>query len=185
MSGPATFKAAFTGTRSVGDSGSAAATERPHQRRSAGHRDRAPTSARSTDRSRSRNWTSRSAGSTSRSSSPRRSPSPSGAATVEQLNLSGSAGEIHASGSVGLVDERALERQRRWQPQRRCRVAPHRSDPRRGRLDAEAGRARDDRRTGGDRHRRCDERARRQRRAEHRGREHQRPSRSRGHVASC
>ncbi len=32
----------------------------------------------------------------------------SGAATIEQLNLSGSAGEIHASGSVGLVDERAL-----------------------------------------------------------------------------
>ena len=32
----------------------------------------------------------------------------SGAASIEQLNLSGSAGEIHASGSVGLVDERAL-----------------------------------------------------------------------------
>ncbi len=32
----------------------------------------------------------------------------SGAATVEQLNLSGSAGEIHAKGSVGLVDDRAL-----------------------------------------------------------------------------
>jgi outer membrane protein insertion porin family len=32
----------------------------------------------------------------------------SGAATIEQLNLSGSAGEIHASGDVGLVDERAL-----------------------------------------------------------------------------
>ncbi|HVQ16592.1 MAG TPA: hypothetical protein VMS40_23480, partial [Vicinamibacterales bacterium] len=32
----------------------------------------------------------------------------SGAAAIEQLNLSGSAGEIHASGSVGLVDERAL-----------------------------------------------------------------------------
>ncbi len=32
----------------------------------------------------------------------------SGTATIEQLNLSGSAGEIHANGSVGLVDERAL-----------------------------------------------------------------------------
>jgi outer membrane protein assembly factor BamA/autotransporter translocation and assembly factor TamB len=32
----------------------------------------------------------------------------SGAARVEQLNLSGSAGEIHASGTVQLVDDRAL-----------------------------------------------------------------------------
>jgi outer membrane protein assembly factor BamA len=32
----------------------------------------------------------------------------SGTASVEQFNLSGSAGEIHATGSVGLVDERAL-----------------------------------------------------------------------------
>jgi outer membrane protein assembly factor BamA/autotransporter translocation and assembly factor TamB len=32
----------------------------------------------------------------------------SGTATIEQLNLSGSAGEIHAQGSVGLVDERPL-----------------------------------------------------------------------------
>ena len=31
-----------------------------------------------------------------------------GAAQIEQLNLSGSAGEIHASGNVGLVGERAL-----------------------------------------------------------------------------
>ncbi|HEU4694092.1 MAG TPA: translocation/assembly module TamB domain-containing protein [Vicinamibacterales bacterium] len=32
----------------------------------------------------------------------------SGTATIEQLDLSGSAGEIHANGSVRLVDERAL-----------------------------------------------------------------------------
>jgi outer membrane protein insertion porin family len=32
----------------------------------------------------------------------------SGAATVDRLDLSGSAGELHARGSVGLVDERAL-----------------------------------------------------------------------------
>jgi outer membrane protein assembly complex protein YaeT len=32
----------------------------------------------------------------------------SGAASIEQLNLSGSAGEIHATGTVGLVDQRAL-----------------------------------------------------------------------------
>jgi outer membrane protein assembly complex protein YaeT len=32
----------------------------------------------------------------------------SGAAAIEQLDLSGSAGEIHASGTVGLVDQRAL-----------------------------------------------------------------------------
>jgi len=32
----------------------------------------------------------------------------SGAATIEQLSLSGSAGDIHASGNVGLLDERAL-----------------------------------------------------------------------------
>ncbi len=32
----------------------------------------------------------------------------SGAATVDRLELSGSAGEIHASGSVGLVEDRAL-----------------------------------------------------------------------------
>jgi outer membrane protein assembly complex protein YaeT len=32
----------------------------------------------------------------------------SGAATIEQLNLSGSAGDIHASGDIGLLDERAL-----------------------------------------------------------------------------
>jgi outer membrane protein insertion porin family len=33
----------------------------------------------------------------------------SGAAAIQQLDLSGSAGEIHASGKVGLVDERALD----------------------------------------------------------------------------
>jgi outer membrane protein assembly complex protein YaeT len=33
----------------------------------------------------------------------------SGAAAIEQLDLSGSAGEIHASGTVGLVDERPLD----------------------------------------------------------------------------
>ncbi len=104
----------------------------------------------------------------------------SGAATVEQLNLSGSAGEIHACGSVGLVDDRALNVN--VDGSLNVAAASLLTDQIRAEGDSTlklVARGHD-RRTRGDGHGRRDECARRERRAERRGREHQRSPQSRG-----
>ena len=61
------------------------------------------------DASRSKSSTWRSVASASHNSSPRRLPLHDGAATVEQLTLSGSAGDVNASGRVELVEDRSLD----------------------------------------------------------------------------